>query len=257
MPTLSATRQDVLARRFHGLQARLARRLAVQLRHVFRHQARRVVARYLAQHGIKALGDVYAVPPYGDLLPAHDREQDEERELNQALELFILAMLIASSQLAATLVDGVPLQPSDVAVRAILAEALNQTRGITATTRRAIRAHIEEGVRRGYTVDQVAYGLLDEAYPSLILVVESAYANRVTAIAETEMARAQSLGIAETYAMNGVERVLIRDGPVCGWAYHFDPDKANGSVRTVAAYRAMPVSHPYCIRLGYPVMGRS
>lgn len=246
MVTLSAARQDILARRFSGQHARLSRRLAAQLRAFFRAQGRRVVVRYLAQYGIKAQGDIPATLSEIDLLPV-TREQDEEADLNRALEVFLLAMLLTSSALAATTIDGTILTASDVPVRAILAESINQTRGITETTRQAIRAHIAEGARRSYTVQQVADGVLDDAYPSLASVVESSYARRVEVIASTEMARAQSLGIAETYRMNGVERVLIRDGTACGWDGHDSPDKANGSIRTVAEYRETPLSHPYCL----------
>lgn len=261
MPTLTASRQAAVAGRFHGLHNRLARRLAAQLRGFFRQQGRRVAARYLASHGVKLTAEesavvyAYTQSPYVDYLP-NTPGQDEDVELMRILEVYLLAMVLSASELAAGLVDGTALSATDIGTRTILAETMNRVRGITETTRRAIQAHITEGQRQGYSVRQVADGVLDDGYPSLASVVESNYRNRVEAIATTETARVQSLGIAETYAMNGVERVLIRDGAVCGWTYHFDPDKANGSVRTVAEYRAVPLSHPYCVRLAYPIVGR-
>lgn len=261
MPTLTVSRQNVIASRFHGLHSRLSRRLAEQLRGFFRQQGRRVVARYLASHGVKVTAEEVAViyaftqSPYTDYLP-NTPGQDEDAELMRILEVYLLAMILSASELAAGLVSGTPLTATDIGTRTILAETINQARGITETTRRAIQAHITEGQRQGYSVRQVADGVLDDGYPSLAAVVESSYRNRVEAIATTETARVQSLGIAETYQMNGVERVLIRDGSACGWEYHFDPDRANGSVRTVAEYRAVPLSHPYCVRLAYPIVGR-
>ena len=132
---------------------------------------------------------------------------------------------------------------------------MNDVRGITDITRRAIQAHIQAGAQQGYSVQQVVQGVLDQDYPSLAGVVESAYANRVQAIAQTETARAMAMGIAETYAANGTDLVQIRDGSACGWLYHFDPDKADGSIRTVAEYRAVPLSHPWCVRGAFPYTG--
>lgn len=254
MPTLTASRQDALATRFHGMHRRISNRLASQLRLFFRQQGQRVVSRYLAQQGVKAAAadiPAYYLGQYTDYLPA-TRDDDEDQLLYNLLQVYMLTMIFSASHLAADIVGGQSLEPGSAAVQAILLETLNSTRGITEVTRRAIQEHIGEGVQRGYSVQQVVSGILDAQYPSLAAVVESAYANRVAAIAQTETARAQSLGIAETYRMNGIDLLLIRDGNACGWTYHEDPDHANGSVRTVAEYLAVPLSHPYCIRTAVP-----
>ena len=40
----------------------------------------------------------------------------------------------------------------------------------------------------------------------------------------------------------------VFDGFDCGWTTHTDPDKANGTVRTIEAAAEAPISHPRCRR---------
>lgn len=248
MPTLARARQDAIHTRYEAVHRRVSKRMANHLRAFFRSQARRVVARYLAAVGIvKAVAD----PSAETLMPP-----DEEQALLTALEVYLLTMMMTTSALMALLVDATPIATTDVAARVLLAEAGNPVRAITEVTRRAIREHLADGARRHYTAQQIAYGVPDEGYRSLAAVVESAYTGRAEAIAATETARIGALTMAETYRMAGIERVLIRDGRSCGWSYHEDRDKADGSVRTVTEYRQTPLSHPYCIRQGFPILGR-
>ncbi|MFD9721007.1 hypothetical protein [Streptomyces sp. NPDC059076] len=46
----------------------------------------------------------------------------------------------------------------------------------------------------------------------------------------------------------GIEWMEIRDGSSCGWTSHDDPDRANGTLRTVHDALAHPSAHPHCIR---------
>ncbi|MDT3396330.1 hypothetical protein RKE29_06695 [Streptomyces sp. B1866] len=46
----------------------------------------------------------------------------------------------------------------------------------------------------------------------------------------------------------GVAYVEVFDGADCGWLTHTDPDKANGTVRTVGEAAEAPISHPRCRR---------
>lgn len=46
----------------------------------------------------------------------------------------------------------------------------------------------------------------------------------------------------------GVEFMQVFDGPGCGWTSHPDPDKADGSLRTVEDAASWPISHPRCGR---------
>ncbi|MEU6475315.1 hypothetical protein ABZ858_00215 [Streptomyces sp. NPDC047017] len=47
---------------------------------------------------------------------------------------------------------------------------------------------------------------------------------------------------------SGVEYVEIFDGIGCGWTSHQDPDKASGTVRSIAEAADWPISHPRCRR---------
>jgi hypothetical protein len=207
-----------------------------------------VVDRYLGRYG---LVKIVAEPTAHELLT-----DEEERALLFALEVFLATAIISASELAAALVGGQPLTPDALGTRAMLAQTIDQVRGITEVTRAAIRRHLAEGAARGYSPRQIAYGVPDDDYPSLGGVVESVYARRAEAIAATETQRLSALSVAETYGNAGIHEVVIRDGPQCGWAFHDDPDHANGSIRTLAEFRAYPLSHPWCIRQGFPVRER-
>ncbi|MFD7769838.1 phage minor capsid protein [Streptomyces sp. NPDC059787] len=46
----------------------------------------------------------------------------------------------------------------------------------------------------------------------------------------------------------GVRFMEVFDGRGCGWTHHRDPDKANGTIRSVEEAAAWPISHPRCQR---------
>ncbi|MFC1420047.1 phage minor capsid protein [Streptacidiphilus cavernicola] len=46
----------------------------------------------------------------------------------------------------------------------------------------------------------------------------------------------------------GVRFMQVFDGSGCGWTSHDDPDKANGTVRTVEEAAEQPIAHPRCLR---------
>lgn len=46
----------------------------------------------------------------------------------------------------------------------------------------------------------------------------------------------------------GIEWLEVRDGRDCGWTSHDDPDRANGTLRTVQDALAHPSAHPHCVR---------
>ncbi|MFJ9799828.1 hypothetical protein [Streptomyces sp. NPDC101145] len=59
---------------------------------------------------------------------------------------------------------------------------------------------------------------------------------------------------AEQLACTHVE---IRDGAGCGWTSHQDPDKADGTLRTIDDALAHPLAHPNCVREIRPHLTRS
>ena len=62
--------------------------------------------------------------------------------------------------------------------------------------------------------------------------------------------RAHNLGVANA---SGVEWFQVSDGSDCGWQHHDDPDKANGSLRSLEDVLAFPIAHPNCSRQVVPV----
>ncbi|MEV6029059.1 hypothetical protein [Streptomyces sp. NPDC052036] len=47
----------------------------------------------------------------------------------------------------------------------------------------------------------------------------------------------------------GVQFMEVFDGSDCGSTSHKDPDKANGTLRTVEEAASWPISHPRCRRI--------
>lgn len=84
---------------------------------------------------------------------------------------------------------------------------------------------------------------------------ESGAFNRARAelVGRTETAMVYAGSSCAAYRESGrVEQVVIFDGDDCGWEGHDDPDKADGSVRSLDDYEAMPIAHPNCTRAAAP-----
>lgn len=67
-------------------------------------------------------------------------------------------------------------------------------------------------------------------------------------VVRTVSAQSYNDGTLTQVADDGIEWVEIFDGPACGWTSHADPDKANGTIRTLAEANEYPLSHPRCAR---------
>jgi hypothetical protein len=76
---------------------------------------------------------------------------------------------------------------------------------------------------------------------------------RAHIIALTESGFAYNYGALSGYGANGVTKVVVFDGPDCGWTHHKDPDLAARSTRTIQEAEAYPLSHPHCQRAFGPV----
>lgn len=64
----------------------------------------------------------------------------------------------------------------------------------------------------------------------------------------TKGAVAYNFGALNRVSASGAKFVEVFDGPDCGWTTHDDPDTANGTVRSLQAAFAFPISHPRCVR---------
>jgi hypothetical protein len=67
-------------------------------------------------------------------------------------------------------------------------------------------------------------------------------------LARTKTALAGNQAAMREYRQMKMKYLEVFDGPSCGWTTHQDPDLANGTVRTVDACDAFPISHPRCQR---------
>jgi hypothetical protein len=68
----------------------------------------------------------------------------------------------------------------------------------------------------------------------------------------TKLAETWQLASFDLFRQAGVTYVELTDGAGCGFTSHDDPDKANGTIRTVEEAGAYPLSHPNCVRSSYP-----
>lgn len=70
--------------------------------------------------------------------------------------------------------------------------------------------------------------------------------------ARTKLAETWQRASFDLFAQVGVTFVEVTDGAGCGWTSHDDPDKANGTIRSLEEAGAYPLAHPNCGRTTYP-----
>ena len=231
---LSRRQRVRMAQRIQALRARWAFRLAAALRGFFQGQARRVAGRY--RTGATA----------AELLPPSEDDR---------LERLYTVIMRGALEDAAELADA-QLAPGrkvlDPGLESLLRGSGVLIVEINEATRAALADLLVEAAEEGLNLFQTVNG--SDTFPGLRGTVEETYRNRARAIARTEMAKAQQRAAHLRYAAAGVREVDIIDGPGCGWTSHDDPDKANGSRRTVAEADAFPTAHPNCTRVSLPVV---
>lgn len=116
--------------------------------------------------------------------------------------------------------------------------------------RRTARTVVLDGVpaqRAGerFTRELIDRGVTGVIYRNGARVPLDAYAEMV---ARTRSAVVYNAGTLNAGHLAGVQWWEVFDGADCGWARHDDGDQANGTVRTEAECRAVPISHPNCRR---------
>ena len=89
------------------------------------------------------------------------------------------------------------------------------------------------------------YGLTHVLYRDGSRVPVDVYSRMV---ARTKSAVAYNAGTVNEAVAQGVKYMEVFDGDDCGWVFHKDTDKANGSIRTVEEVAAFSISHPSCTR---------
>lgn len=134
-------------------------------------------------------------------------------------------------------------------------ETAERVTQVNATTRKRIQKTIVQAQSRGYSVRETAYGsrrTRKDKFRPLDKVVKELYHGRPECIARTELAMVTNAAQVRRYAELGMNTVDVFDGPECGWTTHNDPDKANGTTRSVKDALGMPISHPNCVRSFLP-----
>lgn len=129
---------------------------------------------------------------------------------------------------------------SEAFVRAVRTAAAQEIPKIAAGGRTAVQVgdRLEARLLR-------QYGITEVTYRDGSRVPVRVYARMA---ARTKSAVAFNAGSLNEWYAQGVVYVEVFDGTDCGWTSHDDPDKANGSVRSVAAAAAHIIAHPNCQR---------
>lgn len=134
-------------------------------------------------------------------------------------------------------------------IRGIVDEIASKVVSVNKTTRERIQLQIAEGIRRGYSVDQIANGYPEENYIGIVGVFDSATETRARTIARTEVARVHNLASVSGYKQLGVGRVEVLDGQT-----DLSCAEARGQIWTIEQAMADPIAHPNCVRSFIPVM---
>jgi HK97 family phage portal protein len=134
-------------------------------------------------------------------------------------------------------------------VRGLLAQRITN---INETTRRDIAAEVETGMRRGYSVSQIANGFEAEGYRGVMGVFDNATAARAETIARTETSVIYNTAAIASYRDAGIVDVEVVDG------HSPDTDAAcraaNGQRWHLDYAVAHPNSHPNCVRSFVPIV---
>lgn len=215
-------------------------RFAGVLRRFFAGQADRATDRLFAFPVVAAVGAVVLVP------------DGEVRLLDRAVRPWREGAFRDAAGLASAVAGGPALADDDPRMLAMLAQGATRVRAITERTRAEVRRTLVEGARRAYSAEQIAYGVEADGFRGLRAAVAEAYRGRALTIARTELALAAQAAALASYGDAGVGTVRVFDGAGCGWRFHDDPDKANGTTRTVGDAAAHPLAHPNCRRVFLP-----
>ena len=208
----------------------------------FRRQAADAVRIFLDAGGLgldpdKSLTVKVAGP--GDLIPERD-----SAVLIQAVRVHVQRVALASGRLLADLMGTEPLTETSPALRRVLGDSGDRIRRINDSTRASVQRVLQQGFDERLTDRDIAQRLRG--------TVQETYRNRAQAIARTELGLAEQQVTHERLAEHGVTHVVIFDGSGCGWDGLDDGDEADGSIRTIAAAQAQPLSPPNCVRSSAP-----
>ena len=234
------------------------------LRRFFTQQARRVTRMWVASDGYLSSADD------GDYKDAADQLIDPEENdiLISVSEPFVFDMADVAldnvdvfEDVTTTVVEvDIPDIPEEVdpsILERLTQESAERLTGVNKSTRRAVQRTINKASANGYSVRETAYGskrTRKDKFRPLDEIVKEMYRGRPECIARTELALVNNAVQVLRFAEMGMNTVAVFDGPECGWTKHDDPDKANGTTRSVADASAMLLAHPNCVRSFLPTL---
>lgn len=149
---------------------------------------------------------------------------------------------------------GIPapeLTPEQLRAAALtLADRDTGIKSITGTLRERVLREVREGVRRGYTPDQIVEGVPGESFTGMNGVFTDWSNGQAKTIALTESTVYYNEGVLAMADAAGTPQVLVLDGE----DYDQPCRDANGSIWDVAHARAHSIEHPNCRRSFLPVV---
>lgn len=142
----------------------------------------------------------------------------DDTGLGEAVRGVHLAASEAAYGTANALGIGVSFDLANPLLEEFVGQLADRVTGINDTTKGALDEQINEGLRRGYSTDQIARGVPGEGYKGITGVFEDAKGYRATMIARTESMAAYQGAAIIAYGAAGIDRVELLDGtddPVC------------------------------------------
>lgn len=227
--------QDSFRTFFVGQRQRVLRRLA---RFDTNHNASRVNREKVRRY------------PKKDLTPDHLWHEEENEHIIAAHKEPFTAIVarMAGRDRRAPRDSLFPFDEDDPDIAKVLDALGKLITKVNETTQKRVGAVVLEGLRRGYSITQIAHGVPDENYPGIMGVFDEASEYRTRLIAKTETGRTFNLASLIGYRKRGITKVEVFDGAECGWKHHDDTDRAHGSIRDISQALRYPLAHPNCIR---------
>lgn len=142
----------------------------------------------------------------------------DDSALPEALSGVHVAAAEAAYGTANALGLGVSFDLANPLLEEFVGQLAGRVTGIDATTKGALDEQIAEGLRRGYSVEQIARGVEAEGYKGIGGVFADAKGYRATMIARTESMTAFNGAALVAYGQAGVQRIEMLDGtddPAC------------------------------------------
>lgn len=187
-----------------------------------------------------------------NLVWTKEDERDHDLELALLTALFIKwygTTLKAIHTITARFFNLGPVPLDDPSVRQIILNAQAAAVAVDATTQKAIAQRIAQGLERGLTARQIAYGTED--FPGIDGLFDETWKNRPLTVARTEIQKAQleaSINRFRKLGNGAVTHLLVTDGDFDAFC-----ENRNGTIVPISNPPSM--AHPNCRLAVSPILG--